>query len=557
MRGIGQFLALVGALATFEAAAQAVLRDLPGSVQPGRDRPIPDAAPSRDFEFSIDAPRRAPVPRTVDELTFEVHDVRITGATAFSEQELRGIAEPLVGNRATLSDILAVAETIEARYLAAGYILSRAFVPRQRISEGVFQITVVEGYVKEVAVEGGDEATRNRILRLLDPVKRVRPLDRPTLERALLVGNDLPGVSASALVRPSPDEPGAADLVVTLAQAPFNIVANADNRGSKFTGRWNLSADTALNSLFGFGEQIVLGAATTGDFEEKRAFQARLAQPIGSDGLVGTLGALVTKGKPGAGLAAFDIVTDSFAASTRLSYPVYRSRGFTLVLDGGFTWQDAKVDALDVGISRDHWRVADVSASVSETGFLAGATSATLGLAKGLEILGASPSESAEISRALGRTDFTKLTATVRRTQLIEGGFSAGLTALGQYSFDSLIAGEEVSFGGSNIGRGYDPGAIAGDHGIGAALELRYDERFTEIWLEAAQPYLFFDAARTWSREPTRPGDSLRSAGLGVRLGFVAGLSGTLEVARTLTGVPGSNGGALDTRFYVGAGFRF
>ena len=73
--------------------------------------------------------------------------------------------------------------------------------------------------------------------------------------------------------------------------------------------------------------------------------------------------------------------------------------------------------------------------------------------------------------------------------------FTAVVSAQGQFSFSRLITGEQVSFGGTQIGRGYDPGAITGDHGIGASAELRYDIRFSDEYLKAIEPYVYFDAA--------------------------------------------------------------
>ena len=63
------------------AMAQPTAATLPGAVQPGRnDRPAPAPLTQPDFDFSIEAPSRSPVGRAVDQVTFVLKDLKITGA---------------------------------------------------------------------------------------------------------------------------------------------------------------------------------------------------------------------------------------------------------------------------------------------------------------------------------------------------------------------------------------------------------------------------------------------------------------------------------------------
>jgi hemolysin activation/secretion protein len=48
------------------------------------------------------------------------------------------------------------------------------------------------------------------------------------------------------------------------------------------------------------------------------------------------------------------------------------------------------------------------------------------------------------------------------------------LGANGQYANEPLLSFEEYSAGNYTIGRGYDPGALLGDRGLGVQAELRY-----------------------------------------------------------------------------------
>ena len=270
--------------------------------------------------------------------------------------------------------------------------------------------------------------------------------------------------------------------------------------------------------------------------------------------LIGT----VTHGEPGSTLRLFNVLTNSWAVGPRLTYPVKRTRAESTVIEAGITVQAARVSILGAQFSHDDWRVADIGVSYLRNGFLGGAWAANVDIAQGLPILGATDNGSAQLSRAGARTDFTKLTGGIRFTRPIQGPFSLALAAQGQYAFDPLITGEQFAFGGSQIGRGYDPGALTGDRGLGGSIELRYDQRFTMSPVQALQPYVFFDAARVWNvQNVASPGQSINSAGGGVRFWLAYSVFGDVEVARTLTAVPGSDGGRRATKLLLNLAIRF
>jgi hemolysin activation/secretion protein len=560
-RAAALFLAgtAVAALVSSPAGAQV---QLPSSILPGRDRPIPAPNPETDFDFRIESPRRSPVPRAVDELRFPLQELRINGVTIFSQEDLRPLYADLLGTEVGLSNILAVAEAIENKYRAAGYIITRAFVPPQRVRDGVFEINVVEGYVRAASVEGGSPETRAVIEAYLSPVTLSRPLRSEVLERALLLTNDLPGVQASGLLRPS-DEPGAADLVVTVNEVALTGGLSTDNRGSKFAGPWTINGDATYTALPGGPHGLTALVSVTPNALERMVGQLRYVRPFGTNGLQGSLGVTYSYGEPGSTLQPFDLQTESFAIGPRVTYPLLRTRANTVLIDAGLTVQYASVNTgvpafrSTPGLETyDNWRVADVAVTYSNSGFLLGATTVTLGLAQGLDILDAS-SPGIKRSRPDGHPDFTKITAAVRRVQLIEGPFSAYAAMVGQYAFGGLFAGEQIAFGGAQIGRGYDPGGLTGDSGIGGTFEFRYDEKFPEYYIENAQFYGFYDVATVDNRSSALLSHSLNSAGGGARLTLPQNVSVNFELAQTLESVATSDNGKFGTSILFGAGIRF
>ena len=556
-------LALAGTLQVSRAIAAPV--NLPGAVQPGHDRPLPQPEPlPQKFDFSVEAPHRSPVPRAVDEIKFQLVDIHIVGTKIFSAAQFRPLYENLIGTQISLRNIFNVADSIERTYRDAGYLLVRAYVPPQHVSDGVFTINVVEGFVESTSVQGSDPGTARIVKSYLAPVLKEHPLRVATIERALLMSNDIPGVSATGVLRPGANVPGASDLVVTIAQPEVIGSLSSNNRGSHFSGIWTVTGTAQYNGIFGGDELDASLTVAPHSLKQQLSGQMRYRTALTDGGLVGSLIGTASRGAPSGSIGGAQITTDSWAAGPRLTYPFIRTREESLSIDGGFTVQEAKVKILGVPVSHDKWRVVDLGLTYSSNDFLAGSLSSTVDIAQGLPILGASPNHSTELS-LYGRSVFTKATALVRynNRSLLPEPFSFAITGNGQYSANPLITGEQILFGGTQIGRGYDPGAVTGDSGIGGDFELRYDTRYPDWDIRGLEPYAFFDAAKVWNRSrPPSAGIPLgnftiASTGIGVRFWLPYNMYVDFEGARTLEAVPGSDSGRRATKFLTDIAITF
>jgi hemolysin activation/secretion protein len=171
--------------------------------------------------------------------------------------------------------------------------------------------------------------------------------------------------------------------------------------------------------------------------------------------------------------------------------------------------------------------------------------------------LGATASNSATLSRPGGHTDFTKLSGQIRRTQSLSRDVSLAVTINGQYALDTLLTGEEISYGGSFIGRGYDPGSITGDVGVGAATEVQYTLDGSSLGLDQAQLFGFFDNGKVWNHTGASPHDQISSTGAGIRATALTDLTLGLEFAQVLIGVPGNAEGKHSGRVMFNTSVRF
>ncbi len=529
---------------------------LPPQVEPGRPpqpAPAPAEVPQADFDFQIQAPRATGEPQALDELTFPVSDVIIDGMTVFPIADFQKQIDEVKGKNVGLSAITKIAQEIEARYKAAGYVLSRAFVPPQRTGTGVFHITVLEGFIKGVSVENASPEVQAQIEAYLRPLVNVKPIALPALERALLLASDLPGVAASGILRPG-DEVGSTELVVTVVETTIDGVVTGTNRGSKYAGPFSTFGVINYNGYLGLNEQISLGASLTlPHTAEQRYLSGRYQQPIGEQGLVASVESLYSVGQPGFNLKPFDIKTHSFKIGPRLAYPVIRSRSENLTVDGGLSYQQSTSTSLGQLLTRDIYPSMDARVNYTAADVLNGSFGAVVDVSHGFQGLGARGTGAPDLSRAKASPNFTKITADVRRIQPLFGPVSLSANFLAQYSMTPLYAGEEFSLGGSRIGRGYDPSEISGRDGYGGALELRFDSSD----LTFMQPYVFYDYGTVYTHQPSDRTPSLASAGAGVRFTVLGDYTATVEAAQPLTRAPSTENGRRPLRILFDFAARF
>jgi hemolysin activation/secretion protein len=108
---------------------------------------------------------------------------------------------------------------------------------------------------------------------------------------------------------------------------------------------------------------------------------------------------------------------------------------------------------------------------------------------------------------------------------------------MGQYSPASLIASEEVAFGGLSYGRGFDTSEISGDSGIGLSFQPEYRIDLGHSF--SVTPYPLIDYAKVYNRHgDLQKNGELASTGLGTRLTIDNLASVTLELAKPLNRVP-------------------
>lgn len=500
-------------------------------------------------------PPPAPAAPVGGGLRFVLEGVLIEGATLYPEERLLAPFQPLIGKLVTISDVWRVAREIETLYREDGWFLTRAIVPAQTVRDGRIRVRIIEGFVEQVRIEGdvGDAAIL--IEETLRPVTEQRPLSLATLERALLLVNDIPGISASGLLRPAAQQVGAAELVVVTERKPFDASLVVDNFGDDFTGRGQLSMGVGSNAWTRFGERVGIIGFITDPGADRNQWVGQIATSwrFGGDGLALETVYSYGRSKPGGDVRQFNFDSKTTLVGVAFAYPFVRSRSFSLLGRVGIETIDTDTDAdkdffPDGEFSRDKLRVLTVGSEIEVRDPLNGANSIAAGLRQGLPILDATRRDDQNKSREDGTGQATVLRAGVARTQPLPLNFSLYTNVAGQYAFTELLANEEFTLGGTRFGRGYDFDELSGDNGIGGTAEVRYSLPLGLPYLEAVQVFSFFEGGRIWNSGDGLDG-SLASTGGGIRIFPIGKLLLELQAAQPLTHDSQRANGSRDPQF--------
>jgi hemolysin activation/secretion protein len=537
--------AFAGSLACDAAFAQLV----PGAVQPGRER-------EQLFQQRV-APRAVPggvgismpsteAPAGADKTILTIRRVVITGSTIYKDEQLLPLYQDVLHKKVTLEVVYDIAKRITAKYGADGYILSRAIVPPQELNPGgaTIRIQVVEGYINRV------QWPREKLARFRDffsdytaKIVADRPTNIRTLERYLLLANDLPGLKFTTTLQASKTEPGAAVLVVEVTEKPVDLNARFDNRGTKARGPYQFLVSPTFNNLLGQHEQFNVAYAGVTQIDELQFVALAWRQVLTSEGLGVFANASYSWGRPGTqNLRTLDYRTESTVAEAGFYVPFIRSREANVTLTTfAFLSDNYSHTNLDFfnpfQVDRLRGARSRVDADVADK--LNGINQFSVTVSRGLEGLGSTSNGNLLASRLVGRVDFTKIEASGSRLQTLVGPLSALISAYGQYAGNSLLVPEQCSYGGRVYGRAYDPSEFLGDHCWMVSGELRYDLPGGALPVPDAQFYGYADKGRVYYIEPV--GTALNpkkgaSAGGGVRLKWQNFLNVDLSANKALEG---------------------
>lgn len=496
-----------------------------------RIAPVQPAAPMPEMAIP-EEPGASSAPANANTIHLTLDSIVLDGATAFSEEELQSLYAQYLHKDITLDMVWVVADAVTKHYREAGYFLSRAFVPVQRIKGGSIRIRVVEGYISKVKL--ADTDADNRIIQSLsDEILQEKPVTSASVESFLLRLNDLPGYSfRSVLSRAEGEENTGIMLTLIPTSKDMQGSASIDNFGSRYIGPTEASF-TLQDSLLPLQQTTVSGLSSLPVKELKYGTINHLIMLDNKLALEASGG--VTNSAPGYTLQPEGVKSLSRFGAATLDYYWIRQRQENATLKLGFNFTNFSNDVSKLPITRDHIRKVFAGTTYSNDDAWDGQDTVTLTVTRGLSVLGATPKRDHLLSRSQAIPNFTKGELSVTRLQQLDESWQMMTSVSGQLSSSPLFSSEQFGYGGQAFGRAYDTSDISGDTGVSGAIEFRYSGIFVDPDV-SVQPFGFYDIGVVRNYNVDQPKKSSGSSmGVGTRFSTSWHESGLLGVGFPLT----------------------
>ncbi|SHH24704.1 ShlB/FhaC/HecB family hemolysin secretion/activation protein [Pollutimonas bauzanensis] len=314
---------------------------------------LPQRPPQKTPAPAIIQQEEAPLRMGKGETLF-VREFKLEGAEFIDQAELQAQLEPYKGRALTLSEIQEAAAKLTVLYRSRGYLVARAYVPRQDASKGTLVIRILVGKFGQFQLKNQSLVRGGLLQGVFDALKSDQAVSQAALERAMLLVGDMPGAQMPKLTISPGQAPGTSDFDVEVGAGPradFHVLA--DNQGSRYTGKNRLVAGLDLNSLLGAADKLSVQGLSS---QDKGLLNGRLAYafPLTAGGLRGELAATRTTYELGSDYKDLDATGVARTLEGTLSYPLMRSREQNLYLNLNFAAKRMRdeIGAYDMGIDK-------------------------------------------------------------------------------------------------------------------------------------------------------------------------------------------------------------
>ena len=253
-------------------------------------------------------------------VTFTLKQVQTDPSEILTEEEIKKITDQYTGKTVSLQDLYDMTDAINAVYEKKGYSVCKAYLPPQRIHEGMVHVGLLEGKTGNVVINGLRHTRKgyvaNRIK--LEPGKVA---NTDALTDRLQRFNATNDVQLRILVHAG-EKPGTTDYEISAVEPKSNHAVSlyVDNAGYETSGRWREGIFYTMRSVTGQRDALRLSYLRS---EGTNIFGANYSLPVNNLGTMldfdyGYNTTKITKGN----LKSAGVKGRSYAAGLTLRHPL-------------------------------------------------------------------------------------------------------------------------------------------------------------------------------------------------------------------------------------------
>ncbi len=406
----------------------------------------------------------------------------LKGVGCFKETELQALLKNRVGQEQDVADLYEAADQITSFYRQHGYILARAYVPAQDLDQGVVTLVVLEGHYGRIRLENGSRVRSSRLQPFLNRLQEGSVVQAATLERQLLLMNDIAGVEVHSTLAPGKQVGATALSVQAESTSRVQGQAGMDNWGERFTGATRATAQVDVMNLSGLGDHLDTYLMDT-QYGGTKYGHVAYDIGVGGDGLrlgssYDTLHYLLAQG-----YAPLDAYGSAQTGSAYVLWPWIRSREQTVDMTLNYTHRTLHDIVGSVGSQDAKWfQVGSLLLNGQQQ--LRGNALATwsMQLTHGVE-----HAEGVSTAGDQGKGIYTHLNLDASWLQPLVSEWSLYGHVQAQRASANLDLSEKMSLGGPQGVRAYPMGEVQADDAVLGTIELR------RLITTTLQAWLFWD----------------------------------------------------------------
>lgn len=440
---------------------------------------------------------------------FTVRKIVLEGTTVFPAEHFEPLLKSYTDREITVRDLSELADEITRQYRASGYLTSTAYLPEQRLTDGIAKIAVVEGKTGTFMVEGNRYFRSKQLLRYI-PLAPGDIFRYSKLREGLARINQNPDREARSILKKG-EKPETTDVIVRVRDKfPVHGSALFDNQGSRSTGVKRYGLTLRSSNTTGLDDSLMAGTVFGLRFGSIfTRYELPVLPKLGTAAYAGFSHVQVAPKKE---LTDFGVNGTSENYSFGLRHPVFRTRRAMLDVDTGFDFKESRTLVLAGTFRRERLRLFHVTHGLTLLDRL-GATRWEQTYSFGMAALGATVFADPGSSRLGVEPDFFKLAGNILRRVNLPWGTYLQLKAVYQAVSEKVPSSEGIYMGGASTIRGYPEGDYIGDQGVYTNAEYlvpaffipkEWKVPFTEINLrDQIEIVGFFDNGYGMLRSPS------------------------------------------------------
>ena len=212
---------------------------------------------------------KATLPATPSGACFTTSRIDIEGASQLSPKAARKLTAPWVNQCLDIARLTALTNAISDWYISRGFITSRAFLTEQDLSSGVLRITVLEGKLQEIRLEG----VPSRTLKMTFPGLEGKILNLRDIEQGMEQLNRVRQTPVEIEILPGSQQGFSIVNLTAAPESPLTGSVSFDNSGQKSTGTGQLSGALFANNPFGLADKWFISGGRSSDFSSSKDAQ--------------------------------------------------------------------------------------------------------------------------------------------------------------------------------------------------------------------------------------------------------------------------------------------